>query len=152
VNVPQLPEEPPREAWGWTRAQRAALGTLLFLLLVFLVVEVVRRPARLDDPLVVMHGQSVELAAKIDPNTATLEDLSRVPHLGEKLSGAIIAWREARKALVADGVLFHRPEDLAHVPGVGRTLVAQVGPYLSFPEDATEPAEDVTTLPSSPPP
>jgi hypothetical protein len=151
VNLPQLPEEPSREAWGWTRPQRMALGTLLLVLLVFLVVEVVRRPARLDDPLVVVHGQSIQLAAKIDPNTATLEDLSRVPHLGEKLSAAIIAWRDARKPLTADGILFHRPEDLAHVPGVGRTLVAQVGPYLSFPDDATEPAEDATTSPAPPP-
>lgn len=128
------------EPWGWTRTQRIGLGTLLFLLLCILVVQWIRRPEALDDHLVVLQGRRVTLPTRMDVNTATAEELARIPHLGEKLAANIVAYREARKGLTPDGLVFHQPEDLEKVPRVGKSLVQAIAGYLHFPDAATEPS------------
>jgi DNA uptake protein ComE-like DNA-binding protein len=85
---------------------------------------------------VIVHGQTLHLAAAIDPNTASLEDLSRIPHLGQKLAANIIAFRDARQPLTPDAIVFHHPEDLDQVPGIGKSLITQITPHLTFPDDA----------------
>jgi hypothetical protein len=124
----------PSEAWGWTRAQRIVIGVLVFLLLVVLGVGYWRRPYRLDDPVVVVGGERVALAARVDPNRATLLELTRIPHVGEKLGEKIIAYREARIDGVGDHVVFRSAEDLGHV--VGPKTLEQLRPYFQFPDEA----------------
>ncbi len=84
----------PPEPWGWTRSQRIVLGVLVFLFLVVLGVGYWRRPYRLDDPVVIVGGERMELAARVDPNVATVLELTRIPHVGEKLAGKIVEYRE----------------------------------------------------------
>lgn len=148
LTPPDRPSEPlgPREPFGWTRPQRLALGALLAALLTFLLLQILRRPSRLDDPLVLLHHQPLHLAATIDPNTASLEDLSRIPHLGQKLAANIVAYRDAHKP-PNDTPLFLRPEDLDPVPGIGKSLLPQITPYLTFPDDPQDPPA-TTTSPS----
>jgi competence ComEA-like helix-hairpin-helix protein len=113
---------------------------LLALLLTLLTVQYLRRPARLDEPAV-LHGQPIRLPTRIDPNTATAEQLTRIPHLGDKLAAKIIDYREARKPLTPDNIVFHAAEDLSHISGLGRKTLDQLRPYLQFPDDAdTQPA------------
>jgi hypothetical protein len=126
------------EPWGWNRHQRIGLGILVFLLLAFLAVQYLRRPFRLDDPAVIVDGRTITLPRRIDPNTATIPDLSRIPHIGETLAGKIIQYRDARKAAAADGIVFHRPADLHAVPGIGTKLIDQLRPFLMFPDDAPD--------------
>ena len=118
------------EGWGWTRRQRVGLGILLTMLLVFLVVQYVRRPAQRD--AVVTQGQAM-LPERVDPNVAGAAELARVPHVGDVLAGKIVAYREARKGNVADGVVFRQAGDLDAVPGIGAKLVEQLAPFLKFP-------------------
>ena len=80
------PTEASTEPWGWNRTQRIALGSLLLIFLTFLLIQFARRPARLDDPVVTYNSELVTLPTRIDPNTATLQELSRIPHLGESLA------------------------------------------------------------------
>jgi hypothetical protein len=150
--MPTLSEQPPDvdrsapagaapwEPWGWNRRQRIGLGILLLLFLGFLTIQYIRRPLRLGDPgpTIEQNKQNaVELPARIDPNMATLPDLSRIPHLGEALAGKIIAYREARTATAPDGIVFRQPADLDAVPGIGKKLIEQLTPFLMFPDDAT---------------
>jgi len=128
-----------RESWGWTRKQRAGLGILLFILLALLTVQFLRRPARLDDPKVIVDGRAVTLPVRMDPNTATLEELARIPHLGETLAGKIVAYRSARAATAADGIVFHQLGDLDAVPGIGKKVLEQIEPFLAFPGAASQP-------------
>ncbi|HEY4330466.1 MAG TPA: helix-hairpin-helix domain-containing protein [Phycisphaerae bacterium] len=134
-----LDESPPAsEGWGWTRRQRMGLGVLLTLLIAVLTIQFIRRPARVDDPVTILRGQSVALPQKIDPNTASLQELSRIPHIGEILGQKIIDYREARKAMAAGGVVFRQAADLDAVPGIGKKLIEQLSPFLQFPEDNLE--------------
>jgi hypothetical protein len=121
--------------WGWTRPQRFALGTLLALLLVVLLIQYIRRPFRLDDRITVLHGQPLALPTRIDPNTATLEELTRIPHIGNKVAAKIVAYRDARKPLTPDNIVFRSTEDLAHIPGLGEKTATDLAPYFEFPED-----------------
>ena len=126
------------ESWGWTRPQRAGLGILLAILLTFLLIQYLRRPARLDDPVVTYNGEAITLPRRVDPNTATAAELTRIPHLAEALAGKIIDYREKRKRLTEDGIVFREPADLSKIPGLGKATVEQLRPYLEFPEDAAE--------------
>ncbi len=122
---------PDPEPWGWTRRQRVGLGILLGLLVVFLGVQYVRRPARLE--AVVTRGEAA-LPQRVDPNVASVAELARVPHVGDALAGKIVAYREARKGNTVDGVVFRQAGDLDAVPGIGGKLVEQLGPFMRFPE------------------
>ncbi len=132
------PTLPPREPWGWTRKQRIGLGVLCTALLVILTITYVRRPARLDDHAVLVHNEVVLLPQRVNPNTATLQELSRIPHLGEALAARIITYRDARKATAKDGIVFRQAADLDNVPEIGKKLIAQFEPFLEFPEPATQ--------------
>jgi hypothetical protein len=124
------------EPWGWTRRQRVGLGILLTVLLGFLVIQFVRRSARLHEPAVLTHGEPVLLPQQVDPNTASPQELARIPHLGDTLAQKIVQYRAARQANVVDGVVFRQPGDLDAVPGIGPKLVEQLAPFFKFPEEA----------------
>jgi competence ComEA-like helix-hairpin-helix protein len=128
----------PEESWGWTRPQRWALWGLLSLLLVFLTIQYVRRPYRLDEPIAVRPGADGPLELGIDPNTAQVAELACLPQLGEKLALAIVNYRDLHRD--ASGVAFENIEDLDRVPGIGKKTLENLRPYLMFPGDATRPA------------
>ena len=132
-------EPEPPEPWGWTRRQRIGLGILLTLLLAFLVIQFVRRPARLNEPATVTHDPTVLLPRQVDPNIATPQELARLPHIGDTLAQKIVDYREARAPNSADGIVFRQPGDLDAVPGIGPKLVEQMTPFLKFPAEAPAP-------------
>ena len=93
----------------------------------------------MHDPLIVTESQPATLATRIDPNTASAAELSRIPHIGPKLAEAIVKYRDSRKSMAPGGIVFGRVEDLDRVTGIGKALVAQLRPFLDFPEPASEP-------------
>jgi hypothetical protein len=118
------------EGWGWNRRQRMGLGIFLTLLVAFLVVQFLRRPVPME--AVVRHGPA-PLPEQVDPNVASVADLARIPHVGDALAAKIVSYRDARKGTTADGIVFRQASDLDAVPGIGATLVEQLGPFLKFP-------------------
>jgi competence ComEA-like helix-hairpin-helix protein len=126
------------EDWGWARGQRLAIGSLLFLLLIFLGIQYLRRPMRLDDPIAVEPGSFPELETAMDPNLAGAGELARIPHLGEKMAQAIVDYRELHRD--EGGIAFQNLADLSRVHGIGKKALEGWRPYLRFPGDATQPA------------
>ena len=56
---------------------------------------------------------------KLDLNTATAAQLQLLPGIGEKLSAAIVAWREEHGP-------FQKVEELLRVPGIGEKRLAEI--------------------------
>ena len=64
---------------------------------------------------------------RIDPNTATVASLRRLPGIGPAKASAIVAYRGAHPAP------FRTAEDLTHVSGIGPGTVARIAKYLTVP-------------------
>lgn len=146
-SIDETPPEP--EGWGWTRRQRITLAVLLGILLVALTIQYIRRPYRLDDTVVIVHGAPVSLPAGIDPNTADAASLSRIPNVGAKTAQAIIDYRIAHQD-APGGIVFRTIDDLRKVPKLRRQTVDYLRAFLVFPEDTpTSPRGLIppTTLP-----
>lgn len=62
---------------------------------------------------------------RLDPNTATADELDRLPGVGPALAARIVAWRAERGR-------FRSLADLDSVPGVGPALLRQAAPHLSL--------------------
>ena len=60
----------------------------------------------------------------LDLNTASEEDLTRLPGIGEKRAADIAAWREENGG-------FETKEDLMEVSGIGEGTYDRVAPYIT---------------------
>lgn len=128
------PKDNAAESWGWTRTQRIGLGTLLGILIVTLSIGYYRRPMLLGGTdAIVIDGQPVTLPARVDPNSATIQELARIPNVGTALASKILQYRDARKQTATDGVVFRQLSDLDPIPGVGKATLEAIGPFLQFP-------------------
>jgi competence protein ComEA len=71
-------------------------------------------------------GTPLAAGERIDPNTAPVEELRRLPRVGPALASAILAARRAGP--------FRRPGDLERVPGIGAATAGRLAPLLRFDE------------------
>lgn len=62
---------------------------------------------------------------RIDPNTAGVDELDRLPKVGPALAQRIVEWRQSHGA-------FRTMADLDAVPGVGPALLRDAGPHLAL--------------------
>ncbi len=83
------------------------------------------------------RSRPLEPGEKIDPNTASEEELDRLPRVGASIARRIVEDREANGPYVSVA-------DLARVPGLGARSVERLSPHLALP-----PAHP-TLLPSRP--
>ncbi|MFO0694812.1 MAG: helix-hairpin-helix domain-containing protein [Polyangiales bacterium] len=60
----------------------------------------------------------------VDVNSATLEELVRLPGIGETRARAILETRARRP--------FRRLQDLMRVPGIGRKTLERLAPHLTI--------------------
>ena len=94
-----------------------------FLLLAVCIMAVQSAPPRghalSDEP----PQSAAPLAGDIDLNTATVEQLSALPQLGEALAVRIVAYRERHHG-------FDHIEELLLVGGIGETRLTLWRPYL----------------------
>lgn len=61
---------------------------------------------------------------RLDPNTATADDLQRLPRVGPSLAERMVAWRAAHGR-------FRTLADVDSIPGVGPALLAGIAPHLA---------------------
>jgi competence protein ComEA len=102
---------PAPELAGASVAEASAAG------LVGAVRDSAARAARRREPLA--PGE------RIDPNTAPVDELHRLPRVGPALALRIVEWREARGP-------FRTLADLDSVPGVGPAVLREAGPHLAL--------------------
>jgi len=120
--------------FGWTLPQRRALIGLLILLLIALSVRYGLNRSYVSDPQP-QGSRASELASRIDPNSATWEELAAIPSLGEKRAKAIIQHRDAARSRDPGAIVFRSASDLMRVRGIGKATAENLNPYLVFPGD-----------------
>ena len=117
----------------WTRSERQVVALLLAGLLGLLAYRFLTRPAHLADPLPPQGARAHEIDGRIDPNTATWEQLALLPGIGEKRARTIVAYREQATSDRPDRLPFATLDDLENVHGVGPAMVENLAPYLLLP-------------------
>ncbi len=117
----------------WTARQRAVIIALLAVVLVYLAVRLIRNPVYVSDPQPRDPPRALELADKIDPNTADVATLAALPMIGERRARDIVEYRERFVAQNPGKLAFTRLEDLLRIKGFGPAMIEHVRPYLTFP-------------------
>lgn len=79
---------------------------------------------------------------RIDPNTASADELDRLPRVGPGLAARIVEWRETRGR-------FRTLADLDSVPGVGPAALREAAPHLAL-QAAPAPASPPTPSAAAP--
>ena len=74
----------------------------------------------------------VRLEGRVNPNSASVGSLVRLPGIGLTRATAIVAFREAFAARGSEGIAFRRPIDLEQIRGIGPKTVAGLAPWLRF--------------------
>lgn len=120
------------------RGVHLACYVLLAGLFVYAAVERYRRPLVFQDQAPVEPERSAQIQTRVDPNTAGWPELARLPHVGESLARAIVAYREESrgkggKPTSAPATVFRSIADLNPIPGIGEKTLQRIEPYLLFP-------------------
>lgn len=71
----------------------------------------------------------LEPGQQLDPNTAPVEELARLPGVSRALAERIVAERQRAGP-------FRSPSDLQRVPGIGPRIAERLAPYLNLPAAA----------------
>ena len=124
-----MPERTPdRLDARWTRANLAALAVLCLAAAGALAGQMLGGRSELGARPRVDAARVAAAADKVNPNTAPVASLRRLPDVGPVRAGDIVAYR-----LVHGGAPFRRPEDLLRVRGIGPITLATIREYLVFP-------------------
>ncbi len=96
----------------------------------------------ISNPQPLHPARESELADRIDPNTADAATLSALPLIGDKRAEDIVAYRKRYTADHPGRVAFEHPADLMLIRGIGTATIAQLTPFLIFPNaSTTQPAD-----------
>jgi competence ComEA-like helix-hairpin-helix protein len=117
----------------WTQSQR---GTLLILLLIFIVCLTIKATLNrqyIPNPQPPNSPLAENLATRLDPNTATLQELIILPQLGEKRAAAILNYRDHHLATHPGTDAFKNLDDLLRITGIGPAMLETLRPHLKFP-------------------
>jgi hypothetical protein len=137
---PEAPSEPIPPPW--TPSQRSVLVGLILILATYISIRWFFNRQYVSDPQPTVPARFSELADRIDPNTADVATLAALPTIGEKRAKDIVAYRDKWQRDGRRGQPFERLDDLLKIQGIGAATIAQLKPYLLFPESdrpATKP-------------
>jgi competence ComEA-like helix-hairpin-helix protein len=77
-----------------------------------------------EEDEIAQGNQALPAGFRLDPNTASRDELERLPGIGPKLAEAILEAREDEP--------FKTPDDLMQVPGIKRKTLEKLLPHLEF--------------------
>lgn len=138
VSAPHRPKQLTlAERLSWTLRQRRGMAVLLGFVLLVLAWRAIANRATISDPQPEVPARYDELAARLDPNSASWQELVAIPSLGEKRAKAIVEHRQEWMSRHPGELPYHQPIDLAAVSGIGATMIEQMSPHLLFPPRAT---------------
>jgi DNA uptake protein ComE-like DNA-binding protein len=109
----------PQRMMLWTRSCIVAAG---FALLVLMAMLTASYRSHQQLPLKV-------LPQRINPNTASMASLVRLPGVGKARAMDIIHYRQNQKP---NELVFHSADDLQKIRGIGPKTAAALGPWLTF--------------------
>lgn len=79
---------------------------------------------------------------RLNPNAASVADLTLLPGIGETRARDIVAYRDEHRASQgpanAASRAFRQASDLAYVHGIGPKTVQRIAPHLRFDDGPTE--------------
>jgi hypothetical protein len=119
----------------WTAGQRGVLIGLVVLLGAFIAIRFWLNPGYVADPQPLVPSRAMELADRLDPNTATVDELAALPMIGERRARDIVSYRERFETEHPRRIAFEESTDLLAIRGIGAAILQQVRPYLIFPKD-----------------
>jgi len=76
--------------------------------------------------------QRFEFDSRVNPNTAPVASLVRLPGIGLAKAAAIVAYRRSVARAGADHTAFEKPQDLQKVKGIGPKTVEKLREFLKF--------------------
>ena len=126
---------PPLSPRAWKAEQRGVLIGLTLLLAGYIAIRSILNPAYVPDPQPLVPPRANELADRLDPNTATADELAALPMIGERRARDIINFRERFASGHPGRVAFEEPNDLMAIRGIGPAILQQIRPFLIFPKD-----------------
>ncbi len=108
---------------------------LLAFFLVGALSQSVQRPYVLSESPLVDEANIRRMDCRLDPNVANWSELACLPEIGPALARRIVEYRDQHRASAntAPGVVYHTPEDLLAVTGIGPRKLASIRAYLRFP-------------------
>ncbi len=141
-----------------TRDESRAIAFVGLLLAVSAGARLLDRPAPLEVGAPEVDIDALEAASRrrqeldrplgpgetLDPNTAPIEQIVRLPGAGRAVAERVVAEREKQP--------FRRPSDLERVRGIGPATVEKWRPHLRLPPDPPEAAPAAAAVTEPPPP
>jgi hypothetical protein len=121
-----------RLSFSWDRSECLALAALLVAWLAALGASGGRRGLALGTPMHLDGGKVASVREQIDPNTASVASLRRLPMVGPVRAWAIVQFRQ-QAGQTRPVRAFRCPEDLQQVRGIGPGIAGQLREFLSFP-------------------
>jgi ERCC4-type nuclease len=76
-----------------------------------------------------------EAGELINPNTADVASLLRLPGVGMTRARAIVAYRQRARSETGQDIVFASPDDLQCVTGIGPGIARAIRPWLHFEAD-----------------
>jgi len=112
-----------------TPPRRRTLAAMIALCLIAAAGLAIRRAGRrYAGEVIPVDRSGVDAASeKVDPNTATVASLRRLPGIGPVKARAIVAFREGKPHA------YRNADDLRPVRGIGPGTVRRIAPFLSIP-------------------
>jgi len=125
----------------WAPGQRRILIGLILLLAGYVAIRFWLNPAYVSDPQPLVPSRASELADRLDPNTATVDELAALPMIGERRARDIIVYRDKFTSQHPGKIAFEESTDLLAIRGIGNAILQQIRPFLIFPKErpATQP-------------
>lgn len=117
----------PHDLLLWVGAYRAAAMAALVGLVILL-------GGRMADRGQVVHDFVPE---RINPNTAAIGSLVRLPGIGKARALDILHYRQSQTD-AADGPVFTTPDDLQAIRGIGPKTAEKLAPWLTFEDEFKE--------------
>jgi DNA uptake protein ComE-like DNA-binding protein len=111
----------PHDLLLWVRAYRAAAVAALAGLVILLGEGLADRGQALRD----------FEPERINPNTAVIGSLVRLPGIGKARALDILHYRQTQTD-AADGPVFSTPDDLQAIGGIGPKTAENIAPWLTF--------------------
>jgi DNA uptake protein ComE-like DNA-binding protein len=92
-------------------------------------------PFFIDHQALINRERAGQIDQRIDPNTASWQELACLPAIGEVKAKRIVQYRHERGVHPESKVsaVFRHPDDLRAIRGIGPKTTQKISPYLKFP-------------------